>query len=56
MSDTARRVFVWIAAGLFLVILADYLPRVTVWFVLLIMTSVLLLNYKSFANLFSAMK
>lgn len=56
MSDTARRVFVWLVAGIFLVILADYLPKVTVWLVALIMVSVLLLNYEEFNKLFSAMR
>lgn len=42
---------IWLAGGLFLVILAQYLPRVAVWLSVLLLASVLLMNSKKYIAL-----
>lgn len=44
MIESQKRMMIWIAASVFLIILAEFLPNFTVLFVLLILSSVVLLN------------
>lgn len=56
MSDTSKKVFVWITAAFFLIILSDYLPKFVIWLTLLLIASVLLINYQEYVKLINAMQ
>lgn len=55
MSDTSKKVFVWITAAFFLIILSDYLPKFVIYLTLLLLASVLLINYQEYVKLVNAM-
>lgn len=55
MTDTSKKVFVWITAAFFLIILSDYLPRFVIYLTLLLITAVLLINYQEYVKLANAM-
>ncbi len=56
MTDTSKRVFVWITAAFFLIILSDYLPKFVVYLTLLLIASVLLIHYQDYVKLGKAMQ
>lgn len=56
MSDSSKRVFVWITAAFFLIILSDYLPKFVIYLTLLLIASVLLIHYEDYVKLIKAMQ
>ena len=46
---------IWLAGALFLVILAQYLPKVAVWLTGLMLVSVLLINSNKYVSFFQGL-
>lgn len=50
MSDTTKKVLVYVFLAFFLVALADFYPRIAIWVALILVADVLLVNGSKYAT------